>query len=59
MDSKMPPIEPLLNNPEETEEMKRLRELVENGLGTSDFELVGIRDDGEGKMLGVFRKRTP
>jgi hypothetical protein len=58
MDSKVPAIPPLLNNPEETEEMKRLRELVEKGLGASNFELVGIRDDGEGNMLSVFRKRT-
>jgi hypothetical protein len=57
MNSMMPPISPIVNNPEETEEIKRLRELVEKGLGTSDFELVGIRDDAEGKMIGVFQKR--
>lgn len=57
MHSPISPVLPIMNNPEETEEIKRLRELVEMGLGTSDFELVGLRDDGKGKMIGVFQKK--
>jgi hypothetical protein len=47
----------ILNGPHITEEMARLRSIIEQGLGESDFELYGLREGENGEWIGVIRKK--
>ena len=50
---------PFMTNASETKEIKRLRDIVTNGLGDSELELVGLAAGLEGELLGVFQKKPP
>ncbi|CAH2606148.1 protein of unknown function (plasmid) [Rhodovastum atsumiense] len=47
----------IFNNPTETEEMKRLRKIVTDGLGESEWELRGLSEGPNEEWTGVFRKK--
>jgi len=41
----------------EGQEMQRLRRIITDGLGNSEWELAEIRSTEKREMLGVFRKK--
>ncbi len=47
----------ILNDPRITEEIARLRSIVEQIQGRPDLELHGLREGKNGEWIGVFRKK--
>lgn len=47
----------IMNDPQITEEITKLRTIIEQVQGRPDLELHGLRERESGEWIGVFRKK--